>query len=371
MRQKTPLHQTAQQQPRSYLYRRWRLGRWRNSAGITLMELLVTAVVTSVVIMLVFQGVVTAMNAQRVMQSKLSRRTEMARASEFIGHEINMARRINQTDTLTSGSLADIVASSGINLAQLGDYGNLAMYLELPMTTPLGVCPAGTPRAGLAPETTDYVVYDVRPSNNGWLGPKGIYRYGRVPNMDGMLDPCSQPIGSDILVDAIAAASAVKPTCTPPAVLAGTEGFYACVDGTKANLMFQSEILGAESREFEGGAATSRLAYVQPEQALQLKGKVQGDKVTVDLEFKPARTLATPNLKVQQTIGQTSTFPSAVSFAVLPKGKGVKVTLSLGGNSGEENCFKVVGTDANTPALESNLICFVRKSDPAPTSDDD
>ncbi len=369
MRQKNNLNRSAHQRPRSYLYRRWRLGRWRNSAGITLMELLVTTVVTSVVIMLVFQGVVTAMNAQKIMQSKLSRRTEMARASEFIGHEINMARRINQTETLTSGPLTDIVASSGINLAQLGDYGNLAMYLELPMTAPAAVCPAGTPRAGLAPETTDHVVYDVRPSNNGWLGPKGIYRYGRVPNMDGTLDPCSQPIGSDILVDAIAATSAVKPTCTAPAVLTGTEGFYACVDGTKARLLFQSEILGAESREFEGGAATSRLVFVQPEQAIQLKGKVQGDKVTVDLDFKPNRTLPSPQLKVQRTIGTTTTALTSLSPSAIPKGSGTKLTLSLGGNVGEENCFKVAGQDGNGAAVESNLVCFVRQSAPAPNDD--
>ncbi|ABW30794.1 hypothetical protein AM1_5853 [Acaryochloris marina MBIC11017] len=47
-------------------------------------------------------------------------------------------------------------------------------------------------------------MYDVRPSTRDWLAPNSVYRFGRVPRSDGSIDPCSNPVASDTLVDAIA-----------------------------------------------------------------------------------------------------------------------------------------------------------------------
>jgi len=136
-----------------------------------------------------------------------------------------MANRINRTNNVVatnSLTLENVVTDAGVNLADLGAHGTLVLYLEIPINSQIPqVCPADGPNANSPPPQPanyDRVVYDVRDSGQDWLPPNSIFRYGRVPELDGSINPCSDPISSDTLVDAIATAMDESPLCPAPGV---------------------------------------------------------------------------------------------------------------------------------------------------------
>ena len=184
-------------------------------------------------------------------------------------NEIRMARSINASSTLTANgttvALSDVITSAGVNLANLGSYGALGLYLERPISVIAPpICPVGGPNAGAsppAPADFDPVVYDIRPSPSGWLQPKMVARYGRVPSADGTINPCSSPVSSDPMVDALSATRSSNPPCS--GVLSGSGGFYSCVDGKQANLFFQSDVSKVEARQVSS-TVTSRVMEIQP-----------------------------------------------------------------------------------------------------------
>lgn len=205
-------------------------------AGFTLVELLVAGVISTIVILVAWSGLVSAMSISQTAQARSARQAELNRALDFMTNEIRMARSINQSATLTANgttvSLNDVVTSAGVNLASLGSYGTLGLYLERPIAEAPTICPVGGPNAGAAPPAPadfDPIVYDIRPSPSGWLQPRMVARYGRVPLADGTINPCSSPVSSDPMVDALSTTMKTTPTCS--GVLSGDGGFYSCVEG--------------------------------------------------------------------------------------------------------------------------------------------
>ncbi|NJM95716.1 MAG: hypothetical protein HC792_06080 [Acaryochloridaceae cyanobacterium CSU_5_19] len=219
-----------------------------STEGFTLVELLTATVMTAMVTTLVGMGIVWAFQSNQRTEAIAARRHDLSRAFDFISNEVRMAARINQSQTAiatNSASLATVISSSGLNLSSLGNYGTLVLYLEVPIVNPPTVCPAGGPNAGSPPPQPanyDRVIYDIRPSQQDWLPPNSIFRFGRVPTATGEINPCSDPISSDILVDAITSNSASTIACPAPGILMGATGFQACVTDSKVNLLLRSHI---------------------------------------------------------------------------------------------------------------------------------
>lgn len=230
------------------------------SSGFTLIELLVATAISGFVITGAGFGLVTIMGADEKAQAETTRRIELSRALDFIADEIRMARRINTATTNTTKAGDAVVASNaailfspalGIDITDSAIRGKISLYLEIPITTTItGNCPAGGPNAGLPPpqpSTYDRVVYDIRANTSIWLAPRVVNRYGRNPRNNGTINPCSNPVASKALVDSITDNNINDPaiTCALPAVLSGTEGFYACVNGRQADLYLGGELLDA------------------------------------------------------------------------------------------------------------------------------
>lgn len=240
-----------------------------SNQGFTLIELLVAGLLGAVVILVAWSGLISAMSMSKEAQSRSARQSELNKTLDFMTNEIRMARSINASSTLnangTTVTLPDVVTSAGVNLANLGSYGTLGLYLE--RSTGLNIpaiCPAGGPNAGVAPPIPadfDPIVYDIRPSPSGWLQPRMLTRYGRVPAADGTINPCSSPVSSDPMIDALSTTRQNNPTCS--GVLSGAGGFYSCVDGKQVNLFFQSDITKVEARQVSS-TVTSRVMEIQP-----------------------------------------------------------------------------------------------------------
>jgi hypothetical protein len=281
-------------------------------------ELILASMITAIVLLIVWTGVITAMNLNQVAEAKSARTNEMIRAIDFINNEVRMARSVNRTTTTTADggsiTLESVITSSGLNLATLGNYGSIGLYLERPMGVESpSVCPAGGPNAGApppAPTDFDRVVYDIRPNPSGWLSPRVITRYGRLPNPDGTVDPCTNPVASEIMADAIAATLPEPPDCK--GVLAGEGGFQTCVNGNQIQLFFQSNIEEVSNDSFTSTVTTRNLPVIQsnttpeptapeptaaPGLTLYADGNVGKDKVLLSWGFSDGRSAPSYRLK--------------------------------------------------------------------------
>jgi type II secretory pathway pseudopilin PulG len=198
----------------------------KNAAGLTLVELLMAIVLSSVVISVTGFGLLTMMEANRDSEAKTVRRIELNRAIEYISEDIRMANRIEAVptgSTLPSGA-------TGVFLLTLPD--------DNPNDTAL---------------TPTNIVYFIRASTTTWLPPYTIYRAKN--NYSGGVSIVNlTAVGVNELVDAIAAPS-TSPTCSS-GTLVGTNGFYACISSDNrtvdlylyGKLIKSSEILPVNSK---------------------------------------------------------------------------------------------------------------------------
>lgn len=364
--------------------------------GFTLVELLTATIIMSLVLSLVGFGVITTTKASQKTESVAARRHDLSRAFDFISNEIRMAHRINQTNRVVatnSSTLVNVVTDSGLNLSDLGNYGTLVLYLEIPISSQVPtVCPAGGPNAGSPPPQPanyDRVVYDIRASDQDWLPPNSIFRYGRIPRLDGSIDPCSNPMSSDTLVDAIANQSDGPPPCNPPGVLSGADGFQTCFQGMQVNLMLRSNISDVEIQRLTS-TATSRV--VNSQSVPELTGVKTSEADTVDLSWTWPGQSALTTFQVTQTIvgngadetiarnetdgtneniasnGTDGTNENIARRNETPvsnktkvySGSDLSVSLSLPGRSGEQHCYTVTATTGEATSPESTPICITK-----------
>jgi type II secretory pathway pseudopilin PulG len=332
------------------------------SAGLTLVELLVATVITAVVILIVGDGLISALNASKVAEARTARRTELNRAFDFMTNEIRMAQSINRTNSLSvndTTTVEAVVNSAGLTRSQLGDYGTIALYLEIPIDVKApAMCPADGPNANQPPPTPsdrDRVVYDIRPSSQGWLSPRSITRYGRVPQSSGVINPCSSPVGSDTLVDAISTAMNTTPNCPAPSILTGAEGFMACVNGAQVDLLFQSNVVGSQVRRLSS-SALSRPMTARP--ALQLlsvrPSSSSTDPNAIDLSWFWTGYGSGASFKVYQAMEGDLT-----SKAEIYDGPNLRMVATLNGASRANNCFIVEATNGAATA-KSDTECVIK-----------
>jgi prepilin-type N-terminal cleavage/methylation domain-containing protein len=342
--------------------RRWgqkTFAKFPHSFGFTLIELLVASLLVSVVILVAWTGLLSVMNMTQVAEARSARQMELNRALDFMTNEIRMARFINQSATAkANGStvpLADVVTSTGLPLAALGSYGDIGLYLERDTSPNIpAICPAGGPNAGLPPPSPadfDRIVYDIRPSPSGWLSPKILTRYGRVPSSDGTLNPCSKPISGDPMVDALAA-TRTPPTCA--GVLSGNGGFYSCVTDNQADLLFQSAISNVGTRQVSSSVST-RLQSLNPSPPSKLTLAVNRKKPDqVDLSWVWSGSGSVSNYEIHTLWNSSDTIIYSGAGTAISKFK-IKFA-----NKGDQICFLAKAQTATSTNVDSNIVCEIR-----------
>jgi hypothetical protein len=292
-------------------------------------------------------------------EARTARQTELNQALDFMTNEIRMARTINQSAAAKANgstvTLEDVVTSSGLPLSNLGSYGDIGLYLERQTSSTIpAICPAGGPNAGSpppAPADYDQVVYDIRPSPNGWLTPKILMRYGRVPNSSGIINPCSNPISGDPMADALAA------TRTPPAcsgVLSGNGGFYSCVTDNQADLLFQSAINNVETKQVSS-SVSSRLQSLNPSPPSTLTlnvNRIKADKVSLDWTWFGSGNVSYYEVNSRFNSNDTTIYTG--TGTTIPK---FKISSVGAGNS---ICFVVTAHTASSKTVDSNRPCVIR-----------
>ena len=326
---------------------------WRKpSGGFTLIELLIAIVISTIVISIAGFGIAAILTIDNRAEASIERQVDLNRAFDFLTNEIRMAQRINFTATTaangTTVTVDDVVASSGLNLTELGNYGTMVLYLEIPINNPPGVCPAGSSNAGLAPPTPsnyDRVVYDLRANTGVWLDPQVINRYGRIPSSDGTIDPCSNPVAEDIFVDAISDIDINPTNCKSPAVLTGKGGFYACTEGLKVDLYLRSRGNNATAYNI-ASRAVSRLSSTSTV-ALTLFGTRLSGTNTINMSWTWTGDNGVTFKLVQRVNGVATEIYS---------GSNLNFSSTLSGNSKDLNCYTVTAINGNTQ-IDSNQVC--------------
>ncbi|HEY9828451.1 MAG TPA: prepilin-type N-terminal cleavage/methylation domain-containing protein [Stenomitos sp.] len=327
-----------------------------NDRGLTLIELLVASILTAVIILVGWSGLISAMNMSNVAQARSARQTELNRALDFMTNEVRVARSINQSGSLlangTTVTLQNVVSNAGVNLPALGSYGTLGLYLERSTTPAPAICPAGGPNAGAPPPQPadfDPIVYDIRSSPSGWLKPKMLARYGRVPDSDGTVNPCSSPVSSDPLIDALSTTAKSTPTC-PGGLLSGDGGFYTCVVGNQVKFFIQSDVSNVEAKQTSSTAA-SRILSLPPGLTLSLNRVTGSNTVNLSWAWPSGGTAwlyevrrARGGLVWTPYIGTKMAFNDSL-WLVAP---------------GEEVCFWVKATQSLTKTAESNKVCVIK-----------
>lgn len=326
----------------------------RLNRGFTLIELLVAMTISTIIIGIAGFGIVTILTMDNRAEASIERQVDLNRAFDFLTNEIRMAQKINFTATTvangTTVTVNDVVASSGLNLADLGNYGTTVLYLEIPTGDPPGVCPAGSPNAGLAPPAPsnyDRVIYDIRANTGVWLDPRVINRYGRIPSLDGTINPCNNPVASEIFVDAISDIDINPTNCNTPAVLSGSGGFYACTDGLKVDLYLRSR--GTNTTAYNiASKAVSRLSSTG-NVALALSGTRLSSTDTLNLAWTWTGSSTGVTFKLVQRVNGVST--------EIYNGSALNAPSTVSGNPGDLNCYTVTAIVGSNPPIDSNQVC--------------
>ncbi|HCF25812.1 MAG TPA: prepilin-type cleavage/methylation domain-containing protein [Cyanobacteria bacterium UBA11049] len=316
----------------------------KRTAGFTVVELLIAILISTIVITIAGFALVTIASISQKAEAKIERRIDLSRAFDFMTHEIRMARRINRTDTTvangTTITLENVVTNSGLNVSNLGSYGTLVLYLEIPIT---GNIPASCPSGSPSPTNYDIVVYDIRPKTGSWLGPSTINRYGRIPKRDGTIDPCSDSVASDVLVDSISDTD-VSLSCNSPGVLSGSGGFHACVNERQVELYLRSKVTNIETHNLTS-KAFSRLGSPTTELAPVLSGMRSGNEI--NLSWTWAGT-GSPTFKLYRSVDGIAT--------EIYSGSNLSATDTLIGNN-DANCYTVTATISSYTSPASNTVC--------------
>ncbi len=327
--------------------------------GFTLVELLVAAIITSLVVSIAGFGVIAATQANKRTEAIAARRHDLSRAFDFISNEIRMANRINQSQMMVATNataMSNMLASTGLKAS---DWSNPVLYLEIPIASQVpGVCPAGGPNAGSPPPqptTYDQVVYDIRPSTKDWLAPYSIHRYGRVPRSDGSIDPCSDPVASDTLVDAIAENIDTPPPCPAPGVLMGKGGFQACVQGSQVDLFMRSKISEVEIHRLSS-TATARTGNSQPIPVLTATQQPGTNKI--DLNWQWSGSMDGVTFEVNK--GMTTTTQTSQIYS----GANSSSSTEMKGSFGDQHCYTVIAKVGQITSPPSNKVCFTQLASP-------
>lgn len=204
------------------------------ASGFTLLELLIAAGITFIVIGASLASLVEVMKINQQSESETLRRQDLNRALDFM------------TDEIRRGTSVALSATTGIQAAVPN------------FTLPIGATPV---LAITIPGVSKPVIYYLQNSVNPWLTPSLIRRWGPTydangdyvnPTQPDQWDPDPADGLGDVLVDAIDnQRPSPNPACptdwtaNPP--LVARTGFYSCVsaDGRSVSVTLQARVKGA------------------------------------------------------------------------------------------------------------------------------
>ncbi len=225
----------------------------RSSAGFTLVELLVAASITTIVVGVAGYGLVSIMGANRTASAETDRRMELNRSLDFIAEEVRQATAINRI-------AAPAISQPSSSTVEAGTVQSL-LVLDIP-----GV--------------DQPVVYHIAQPKSGsvWGGPRVIYRWGPPLASNGTYTNTNNDADNTLnwqnepLVDLI---RATKPSPNSPCPggwspspnLANRLGFYACIDPTRR--IAELHLLGEVNKAYGGSPATYEVSskiFARPNQ---------------------------------------------------------------------------------------------------------
>ncbi|GAB4234777.1 MAG: hypothetical protein Kow0049_18880 [Stanieria sp.] len=289
----------------------------KSSRGFTLTELLIAASLTLIVIGAAGFGLYQTMRGSKIGNNQAERRSEIARAYEFISDEMRRAKlifgnnRLIDTDTTDDDNeyLNQQVTNTNAPFYDSGTTtvatdSNVVLALKIPVTN------AAIDKDGnVNNEAT--IVYYVKdaPTGSVWKGPKILYRWG--PPIDNSGQYTNGAWVSQPLIDQLKNASVASSACAAGWNLSNAPGFAACIDpqGRVAQIYLNGEIFTAEgNKDYLGKTKTAARANDQTTISLssldnrnyglggEFKCQSSGNTIAVDttLEFYDNPSDATP-----------------------------------------------------------------------------
>jgi prepilin-type N-terminal cleavage/methylation domain-containing protein len=211
-----------------------------NSAGFTLVELLVSITIMGITSSLISYAIGSMISSNQALAKEQNRRTEISRAINLISDDIKLS---------TVSPVADIPSSITVI--------------------------TGTPILFLSPVSlncTDtnknYIVYTIQAqSDSTAIGPNVIYRYGLIPDANGNFN-CGDAAQTTPVADAVSLGSLTAPSCVAPTGTdtsdfssTGTNGFYSCVSDNQVTVALFTKFSGNKiygvSQTTNSGAAVT------------------------------------------------------------------------------------------------------------------
>jgi hypothetical protein len=355
-----------------------------SNSGFTLMDLMIGATLTTVVVAAAGYGVASMISTSTASNSRTERRTELNRSSDFIATEIRRG------DKLRTGSLSG-VNPTGFDTSYTGKVsGTVTKVLAI------------DPTSG---STTPIIYFVATPTTGSWRGPRALFRWGPAFNNDGTYSSTAPstttPWVSEVVVDQIQSASAgTAPSCST--TLNGDFGFSTCVDSSGKSAKISqngkiSKVLGynndesygvnmnAGSRKTTVATTTASLAsggtalvswtlnngVVTTQSSLNMSVRYLGGDIVCGNVAYPIPTFGSVSLKagsgnavttnLNMTQGADTTFSNvAANTTMTVSGKAV-------GNSGSGSCngstYGPYSSSSNTTNVRS-----LKSGDPVPTT---
>ncbi|MBW4622472.1 MAG: prepilin-type N-terminal cleavage/methylation domain-containing protein [Cyanosarcina radialis HA8281-LM2] len=351
------------------------------SGGFTLVELIVAAAISSIVL-LIGGGALAYINQNnKVAKSETDRRAELNRALDFMADEIRQAQ--------PTSSVTAIATNASTNLTTVAPA--------------FGSTTGKTPVLRLQiPGATQPVVYYVaaKPTGSAWFGPNIVYRWGPTMNSSGAYTDLSTPANwqHKPLVDSIVSTSATVscPSGWTANPSSGATGFYACIDSTGkiASLNLRGTQTDAYSSSLTPYEVSSK-AFARPELTAVASpspstpsftvnnGTVtvnQGSSATFQVlggDIRCSGGQAIPTRATIKVSGQTDTVinntnpaspPAAVSLPPLTAGTTVTVEAQIIPGSSQNSCSLSTATrsSANSQNTLGSWVYALKNGQDAP-----
>jgi hypothetical protein len=291
-----------------------------SNSGFTLMDLMIGATLTTVVVAAAGYGVASMISTSTASNARTDRRTELNRSSDFITTEIR------EGSGLVTGSLSS-----------LNPTGFTSSYASKVTDTPTKVL-AINPSTG----STPIIYFVATPTTGSWKGPRALFRWGPAFNNDGTYSSTA-PWVSEVVVDQIqSASSGAAPSCAT--TLNGDYGFSTCVDssGKSAKIVQNgkiSKVLEQSENYKVSTNAGSRKTTVTVANASFATGATAVAPFTIvggGVVIPNTSTITVKNIAseyYQSTSGTISLTGGTTNSAVLPSVGGTKTFTGVAANT--------------------------------------
>ena len=324
--------------------------RSKSSAGFTLIELIMASVLGVIVIGVAGFGLNQVLRASRDGNAAAERRSEVARAYDFISDEIRKAELIEPDATNADGYTVT-----------LGE--NVVLALKLPEIDNEELLDSDNNDTNEA-----RVIYYVStpPANSVWRGPRVLYRWGPPLDANGDYSPrasASDPSNwvKQPLLDEIAGNS-ITLSCETGWIASAAAGFGACIspnnktaqlyiDGNIAQALGDSDIYSSNTKTFarsNQATAITNLSLLDPSSALG--GQFDGNgPAPGNTEVNTQIVLPTETINLAKGASTSTTIPGGQTITITsePQNPGTCVSAS--------NCQPVsidFEIDANTNKIK-------------------